>query len=74
LALERSIVAANDGGRWVFETSGSAYAFEDQAAYSNPVKARRFTTDMVVSYLRELGVPVDAEPDWQSACAVAREP
>ncbi|MEI2808948.1 MAG: hypothetical protein V9F00_01670 [Nocardioides sp.] len=74
LALERSIVAANDGGRWVFETAGSAYPFEDQAAYSNRVKARRFTTDMVLAYLRELGVPVDVEPDWKAAQVVERAP
>jgi len=74
LALERSIVAANDGGQWVFETSGSAYPFEDQVAYSNRVKARRFTTDMVLAYLRELGVPVDAEPDWEAAQVVERAP
>ncbi|MDZ8171636.1 hypothetical protein [Microbacterium xanthum] len=74
LALERSIVAANDGGRWVFETSGSAYPFEDQSAYSNRVKARRFTADMVYVYLRELGVPVDTEPDWEAAQLVERAP
>ncbi|WP_156160727.1 hypothetical protein [Demequina soli] len=74
LALERSIVAANDGGRWVFETSGSAYPFEDQSAYLHRVKSRRFTTDMVCAYLRELGVPVDAEPDWEAARVVERAP
>lgn len=72
LSLERSIVAANDGGRWVFETSGQAYSFEEQSAYANRVKARRFTTNMVLSYLRELGVPVDTEPDWEAAQLVER--
>lgn len=74
LALERSIVAANDGGRWVFETSGSAFPFEDLSAYSNRVKARRFTVDMVHLYLRELGVPVDSEPHWEAAQVVERTP
>lgn len=72
LALERSIVAANDGGRWVFETSGAPFQFEDQSAYSRRLKATRFTTDMVYDYLRSLGVPIDAEIDWRGAIAVER--
>jgi len=72
LALERSIVAANDGGRWVFETTGFAYSFEDRSAYTRRSKASRFTTQMVYDYLRALGVPIDADPDWTSALAVER--
>lgn len=74
LSLERSIVAANDGGSWVFETWGEAYPFEDEFAYARRVKARRFTTDMVYDYLRALGVPVDEEPDWRNALTVERTP
>ena len=44
LAIERNIVAANDGGRWVFETSGTPFPFEDTAAYSNRLKSTRFTS------------------------------
>ncbi len=72
LALERSIVAANDGGRWVFETSGTAYPFEDQSAYQRRSKARRFTTEMVYDYLRALGVPTDVTIDWSGAIVVER--
>jgi hypothetical protein len=67
LALERSIVAANDGGRWVFETSGAPFEFEDPVAYSQARKAYRFTSSMLREYLRELGVPVDASPQWKGA-------
>lgn len=74
LSMERSIVAANDGGRWVFETSGQSYPFEDESAYTRRAKASRFTTDMAYDYLRALGVPVDAEPDWRSALTVERTP
>lgn len=74
LSIERSIVAANDGGSWVFETSGNAYPFEDESAYAKRAKASRFTTDMVYDYLRALGVPVDADPDWRSALTVERAP
>ena len=62
-----SIAAANDGGRWVFETSGTAFAFEDQAAYSRKAKSSRFTGEMLHAYLLALGVPADAEPDWRTA-------
>jgi hypothetical protein len=74
LSMERSIVAANDGGRWMFETSGQAYPFEDESAYVRRGVAMRFTSDMVYDYLRALGVPVDAEPDWRNALTVERTP
>lgn len=66
LNIERSITAANDGGRWVFETSGTPYDFEDQAAYRHRLKKRRFTSQMLYDYLGHLGVPYDTEPDWPS--------
>lgn len=74
LALERSIVAANDGGRWVFETSGSAFPFEDQFAYTKRSKASRFTSEMLIEYLRGLDVPVGTEPDWRNAIVVELAP
>ncbi len=74
LAMERSIVAANDGGRWVFETWGDAYPFEIQSAYERRAKASRFTTDMVFEYLTALGVPIDTNPDWARAVTVERGP
>lgn len=72
LAIERSIVAAIDGSRWVFETSGQAYPFEDQSAYARRIKSSRFTADMVYDYLRALGVPTDLRPDWRGAIVVER--
>ena len=72
LAIERSLVAANDGGRWVFETSGAPYPFEDQAAYLKRSKADRFTTNMVFDYLKALDVPIDADVDWVHALLVER--
>lgn len=66
LNVERSIAAANDGGRWVFETSGTPYDFENLAAYQERLKKRRFTSEMLHDYLRHLDVPVDTEPDWSS--------
>jgi hypothetical protein len=53
----RSIVAANDGGRWVFEQSGTPYSFEETAKYSARRKRDRFTPDMLWSYLNRLGIP-----------------
>ncbi|MEP7764389.1 hypothetical protein [Sanguibacter sp. 25GB23B1] len=66
LNVERSIAAAHDGGRWVFETSGTPYDFEDLTAYRHRLKKRRFTSEMLYDYLRRLSVPVDTEPDWSS--------
>lgn len=73
LALQRSIVAANDGGRWVFETSGSPFPFEQQDAYARQTKASRFTTEMIHNYLRALGVPFDLAPDWPGSLMVERQ-
>ncbi len=70
--LERSIAAANDGGRWVFETSGEPYDFEDQSAYRRRPKASRFTGQMLAEYLESLGVPRDLEPDWRAARILER--
>ncbi|HEX6352916.1 hypothetical protein [Actinophytocola sp.] len=70
LALERTVAAADDGGRWVFETSGTMFAFEDEAAYRRRTKASRFTGDMLHAYLLALGVPADSEPDWATAFLV----
>lgn len=72
LALERSIAAANDGGRWVFETTGAAFEFEDESAYGTRVKSTRFTGAMLHDYLAALDVPVDAEPNWPTAVVIER--
>jgi hypothetical protein len=53
----RSLAAANDGGRWVFDQSGEPFDFEDTARYAAPRKADRFTRDMLSSYLDGLGAP-----------------
>lgn len=53
----RSIAAANDGGRWVFEQSGTPFAFEDPTRYGARRKRDRFTAQMLWSFLAELGVP-----------------
>ena len=53
----RSIAAANDGGRWVFEQSGTPYEFEDTLKYSARRKRDRFTPSMLQYYLECLGVP-----------------
>lgn len=70
--VERSIAAANDGGRWVFQTHGRPYPFEDLTAYQRRRKTDRFTSTMLYDYLRALDVPIDTEPDWATAVLVQR--
>lgn len=72
LALERSIVCARDGDRWVFETAGEPFPFEDLAAYSRPKKSSRLSPELILGYLRALGVPLDTEPDWRAAAVVGQ--
>ncbi len=73
LALKRSVVAADDGGRWVFEASGRPFPFEDLERYQRRRKSDRFSCDMVHDYLRQLGVPLDAEPAWSETALVERQ-
>lgn len=56
LNCRRSICAANDSGRWVFEEFGEYYPFEQTERYIEKRKRDRFTCDMIRDYLREFGV------------------
>lgn len=68
----RSIAAANDGGRWVFETSGEPLPFERMVEYDRRRKTDRFTSGLLYEYLRQLHVPIDVEPDWANAVIIER--
>lgn len=67
LALERSVYATNDGGRWVFGQSGRPYDFENLDAYQQRTKSKRLTCEMLHDYLRQLGVPIDDPINWSSS-------
>lgn len=54
--LSRSIVLANDGGRWIFEASGVKLPFEDDRRYDAPKVWDRLTLKDVSRYLDALGV------------------
>ena len=69
----RSIVAANDGGSWVFETTGEPWAFERPDHYACRRKTDRFTGELLYEYLRRLRVPIDEELDWARALLVERD-
>src|SRR5262245_43875865 len=56
LQCRRSICAANDGGRWVFEQSGQPFSFEKLESYERPRKRDRFTPDLLQKYLAEFGL------------------
>ncbi|MBD3663858.1 hypothetical protein [Sulfitobacter aestuariivivens] len=58
----RSIAAANDGGRWVFETFGTPFPFEQVRKYNAPRKRDRFDLDLLQSYLTAFGIT-----DWGDA-------
>jgi hypothetical protein len=67
LLLERAIVAANDGGRWTFETAGRPFPFEDTERYTLRRKSDRFPADLLYDYLQALSVPFATDPDWDRA-------
>ena len=66
----RSIAAANDGGRWVFETSGDPFSFEELDRYTVRKKRDRFPADLLWKYLREMGIPRISDSDFMvgNAC------
>lgn len=66
----RSIAAVNDGGRWVFDQSGTPFAFEDTAQYDARRKRDRFTSEMLIAYLERLGIPclLDETFHFQGSC------
>lgn len=61
----RSIAAANDGGAWVFETSGEPFPFEHVTRYAARRKRDRFTREMLVGYLAEFGIPSITDKEFQ---------
>ena len=72
LLTRRSIAAATDGGRWVFETSGEPFDFERLDQYARRRKSERFPPKLLYEYLRRLEVPIDAEPDWRRSWLIER--
>lgn len=56
LNIERSIVAMNDGGKWIFETSGSAQLFERVERYKAKRIRDRFTDELLEEYCQALGI------------------
>lgn len=54
--VRRTLAAANDGGKWVFEQSGAPFPFERTERYGAVRKRDRFTRDMLEAYLRESAV------------------
>jgi hypothetical protein len=82
LGYRRSVCAANDGGRWIFEASGEPYPFEELDKYELGRKRDRFTREMLIRYLEHFSLRpfedefyvVDAErpalllqrPRWQT--------
>ena len=53
LCYRRSVSAANDGGRWVFDESGEPFPFEQLDQYMLPRKRDRFTRELLAEYLAE---------------------
>lgn len=66
----RSIAAANDGGRWVFEIDGTPQAFEEPEKYKARLVRDRFTPEMLERYLRALQVDAFSEKFYRHAEAL----
>ena len=60
LNYERCIAAANDGGKWVFYTSGTPQPFEEPKRYLAKRVVDRFTPEMLERYCSALGIQLFA--------------
>jgi hypothetical protein len=61
-----------DSGRWEFLTSGTPQPFEDTDAYERSRVRDRFTREMLLNYLRALGIRAD-DPDFYSEGVLATD-
>ncbi len=66
----RTIAAANDGGRWVFQTSGEVQPFEQVERYEAPRIRDRFTPEMLESYCRAMGIDVFNESFYKPSAVL----
>jgi hypothetical protein len=46
----------DDGGRWIFHSTGTPFEFEHVDSYAKPKKKERFTRDMLCDYLAHFGM------------------
>lgn len=56
LNVQRSIFAANDGGRWKFGANGQPFDFEQLERYKTRQIRDRFTPEMLDEYLQHFGI------------------
>jgi hypothetical protein len=72
----RALEAVNDGGRWVFYSSGEPFPFEEPERYAARRVKDRFTFDMLKRYLHHLGLSPFEEgfylPEGQPAWLVEK--
>lgn len=61
---KRVIACSNDGGRWTFHATGSPYPFENAADYDESLKSKRFSTESLIRFLKNLGLDVEQEKFW----------
>jgi hypothetical protein len=59
-----------DSGRWEFEQIGEAQPFEEPEPYSAKRTRDRFTREMLLRYLRALGIDPDRESFYRDGIVV----
>jgi hypothetical protein len=56
LGFRRTVCAANEAGRWVFEESGTPFEFEEVERYQAKRKRDRFPRALLENYVRHFGI------------------
>jgi hypothetical protein len=70
LNQERAIVAMNDGGSWLFSTSGVEQPFEESEKYNARQIVDRFTDELLERYCAALGIGLFDEIFYGGKAAV----
>ena len=63
---ERVVYAMRDSSRWEFYESGPRLPFEDIEKYQRRRKRERLTAEMIIDYLRAMGVDIRNERFWET--------
>lgn len=72
LYYRRVVSAVNDAGRWVWDTSGEPFEFEDLDRYEANRVRDRFPSDLLETYAAALGIEV-SNPAWYGPAAALVE-
>ncbi len=62
----RAVMAMQDSNEWVFFQKGDPEFFEDLKFYQNRIKKKRLNREILLNYMRAIGIDVSSELFWET--------